>query len=206
MNSSNKSFLLLVLQLLVINVLSFFPSSYPYYCSKDIAARSIPVLTATEQSEVTQIQQLQIMMRHGARTPYSLYSCWNDYTVTWNNCNVTTLMLASPSYTSLQRPSPWLFRKLFDGSANYLGGNCLTGQLILEGYLQQEQNGNHLYNAYIDSPINSMKLFNTDVWDEIDTENLIYLRSDNEERTLLSGQVMMHSMFNVRNILCYSYY
>ena len=141
---------------------------------------------------------IQVVIRHGARTPAHKHACWSGYNVTWNNCNVTQLMLASPSYNSLQRPAKWLFRKLYDGSPNYLGGNCETGQLLLEGYLQHQANGEHLNQAYIGNSLSAMNLFSTSEWDEIDTGSELYLRSDDEERTLLSGQVLMNGMFNVR--------
>eukprot|EP00600_Ochromonadales_sp_CCMP1393_P004116 CAMPEP_0174993948 /NCGR_PEP_ID=MMETSP0004_2-20121128/23356_1 /TAXON_ID=420556 /ORGANISM="Ochromonas sp., Strain CCMP1393" /LENGTH=625 /DNA_ID=CAMNT_0016248115 /DNA_START=39 /DNA_END=1916 /DNA_ORIENTATION=- len=162
-------------------------------------SRYIPPLTSDELTQVTEMKQLQVMIRHGARTPYALYSCWNNYNVTWNNCNVTELMLASPSYNSENRPATWLFRKLYDGSPNYLGGNCLTGQLLLEGYQQEEANGDILYQAYL-NPISTpaaMRLFDTDDWEALNEGYTMYLRSDDEQRTLMSGQILLHNMFNV---------
>lgn len=173
------------------------PSTIPEYCSKDISSKNIPPLNANELLQVSELKQVQIMIRHGARTPYGLFPCWNNYDVIWNNCNVTELMVESPSYTAQTRPSPWLFRKLYDGSANYLGGNCLTGQLLLEGYEQEETNGNILRAAYIDG---ALPLFSTNVWEELNTTTDMYLRSDDETRTLMSGQILLHTFFNVRNM------
>eukprot|EP01034_Spumella_vulgaris_P040265 gene40265-49792_t len=68
-------------------------------------------------------------------------------------------MIPSNSYSTQSRAAPWLFRKLYDGSPNELGGDCLTGQLLGEGY--------------------------------------IYLRSDDIQRTLMSGQTLMSAFFNV---------
>lgn len=177
-------------------VYSWFPPTYPAYCAKNMSTRAIPELAASQKQQVGSLAQVQAIIRHGARTPYMLYPCWNNYSVVWNNCNVTDLMLASPSYNSQSRPAPWLFRKLYDGSANFLGGNCLTGQLILEGYQQEQTLGTLLYSAYLDNP-DGLNLFPTNQWEEIDTANEVYLRSDDEERTLMSGQVMLHGMFNV---------
>lgn len=114
----------------------------------------------------------------------------------WNNCNVTELMLASPSLTDPNRPAPWLFRKLYDGSPNYFNGNCYTGQLVSEGYTQEEANGQYLYDAYL-GPNANMKLFPTNSWTDIDTDSLVYLRSDDEQRTLMSGQILLHTFFNI---------
>ncbi len=107
-------------------------------------------------------------------------------------------MLESPSYTSPSRPSTWLFRKIYDGSANYLKGNCYTGQLLLEGYKQLEAVGKTLLNAYVGG---HLKLFPTNQWSQINATEYIYLRSDDEQRTLMSGQILMHTFFNVLFII-----
>jgi hypothetical protein len=174
----------------------WLPSTPPAYCSKDIASKQVPPLAADELAQVVELKQVQVMIRHGARTPYALFPCWKDYDVSWNNCNVTELMIESPSMTAPNRPAEWLFRKLYDGSANYLGGNCLTGQLLTEGYEQEMTNGEILYNAYI---AGALPLFPTNDWEELNTTTEIYLRSDDEQRTLMSGQIMLHSFLNVRH-------
>lgn len=194
------SALLIVLVVCTSAAYGWFPSTYPQYCSKNVESKEIPALSADELALVTELKQVQVMIRHGARTPYGLFSCWKDYDVIWNNCNVTELMMESPSYSSQQRPASWLFRKLYDGSANYLGGNCLTGQLLLEGYQQEEHNGVMLYNAYIDG---ALPLFATNKWEDVYSSTGIYLRSDDEQRTLMSGQILMHTLFNVS---CAVYY
>lgn len=186
--------MLVVLSLCRSTVHAWSPSTYPEYCSKDIDSKQIPVLTAEELTFVTELKQVQVMIRHGARTPYAKLKCWQNYDVIWNNCNVTELMLASPSYTNPERPSPWLFRKLYDGSANYLGGNCYTGQLLLEGYQQEEKNGFMLLDAYVNGPL---PLFPNNNWDEQYSKDGFYLRSDDEQRTLMSGQILLHTFFNV---------
>ncbi len=175
----------------------WFPAEYPSYCTKDVSAREIPPLTVEQSAKVSSLKQLQVMIRHGARTPYQKYTCWNDYDISWNNCNVTELMLPSPSYTSQVRPSTWLFRKVFDGSDNFLGGNCLTGQLLGEGYKQEEANGKYLSAAYLQNTNPLLNLFPTNQWEDIDTDTEIYLRGDDQERTLLSGQTLLHTFFNV---------
>lgn len=188
---------------------NYYPSELPEYCMDPITQqdlRNIPPLSELERNLVGSLKQVQAIIRHGARTPYTLEQCWNNYNITWNNCNITELMIANPSYNSQKNPQgSWLFRKIFDGSANLLGGNCLTGQLIYSGYLQQERNGYNLYEAYLNNGLypndtgtnaDAMKLFPTNTFEDI-PENQIYLRSDNEERTLMSGQILMHSFLNV---------
>jgi hypothetical protein len=105
-------------------------------------------------------------------------------------------MTASPNNKLKKESSLWLFRKLYDAGDNLLGGNCLTGQLLYEGYRQMEGVGAVLRSAYLDGT-DVLRLFPSTIWEEIDHENLVYLRSDDETRTLMSGQIMIHSMFNI---------
>ena len=51
-----------------------------------------------------------------------------------------------------------------------------------------------LYQAYMNG---TLKLFPTDDWEETNSSSTIYLRSDDEQRTLMSGQILLHGMFNV---------
>lgn len=173
------------------------PSTYPDYCSKDIATRNmIPPLSDDQRALVSELKQVHVMIRHGARTPYTDYSCWKDYSklVSWNNCNITELMVASDSYTSTDISSLWLFRKIYDGSPNALGGNCLTGQLIQDGFDQQKENGRILAATYLNG---FLPLFPSGRWEDL-SEGEVYLRSDDEQRTLMSGQILVQNMFQVR--------
>jgi hypothetical protein len=190
-----------MLALLVVTILlcaqlslGWLPSTPPEYCSKDIGAKSIPPLSTDELAQVRELKQVQVMIRHGARTPYGLFTCWKNYDVSWNNCNVTELMIESPSMTASTKPGQWLYRKLYDGSLNYLGGNCYTGQLLSEGYQQELTNGGVLYDAYIDG---AFPLFPTNDWEQLNSTTDIYLRSDDEQRTLMSGQILLRTFLNV---------
>lgn len=176
-------------------VLAYFPTMDLPYCTKNISTHAIPQLTAAQQSLVTSLLQVQSVSRHGSRTPYANFSCWKDYEVVWNDCNVTELMLSSPSQTSQTDPPAWLFRKIYDASPNYFGGNCLTGQMVSAGYYQEEGLGWIMRDAYLNTEAGWFPLFNSTDWREIDT-NKIYLRSDDEQRTLMSGQLLLQGMFN----------
>lgn len=101
-----------------------------------------------------------------------------------------------------------MFRKLYDGSSNELGGNCQTGQLLYDGYSQHLTNGQYLYDAYIagggsgdddDGSAAIYQLFDSDDISAINVTENVYLRSDDEERTLMSGQTLIRGMFNVNN-------
>lgn len=110
-------------------------------------------------------------------------------------------MIPSPSYTVPYPPTQWLFRKLYDGSPNLLGGNCLTGQLLSQGYYQEYTMGEIAKKKYIgrtDATTGDFKLFDTPFWTELNTEK-IYFRSDDVERTLLSGQSLLSGMFKANN-------
>jgi 2-phosphoxylose phosphatase len=177
----------------VISMVSSF--EIPDYCSKDMSTRDIPPLPEEEQDGGNMIlQQVQVLIRHGARTPYAAHTCWRDYDIKWNNCNVSEIMEFSPS-TFISDQTYWRFRLLYDAYPNELGGNCLTGQLVSEGYDQEVRNGELLKAAYIGS--GHHKLFNTSVWEDLNHKT-IYLRSDDEQRTLMSGQILIHSMFDLQ--------
>ena len=162
------------------------------YCSKDMPVRDIPPLSEFESSFVGNLKQVQVLIRHGARTPYSKFLCWKDYNLEWKHCNVTDLMMTSLSPHDILH-SPWLFRKVYDGSENLLGGDCLTGQLIPEGYEQETYNGLILSNVYLSGP---RKLFPSNLWDDID-KDLVYFRADDDTsgRVMMSGQLVVQSMF-----------
>ena len=141
------------------------------------------------------------MIRHGARTPYDALECWNGYDVVWNDCNVTELMLPSESDSGLVPDAPWLFRKLYDGSPDKLDGNCYTGQLIPEGYYQENELGKQFKETYVgidDAPIGRFKLFADNAWENIDTSQ-VYFRATDLQRTLMSGQQFAYNFFSVTN-------
>ena len=141
------------------------------------------------------------MIRHGARTPYDALECWNGYDVVWNDCNVTELMLPSESDSGLVPDAPWLFRKLYDASPDKLDGNCYTGQLIPEGYYQENELGKQFKETYVgidDAPNGRFKLFADNAWENIDTSQ-VYFRSTDLQRTLMSGQQFAYNFFSVTN-------
>lgn len=66
-----------------------------------------------------------------------------------------------------------LFRKIYDGSENFLGGNCLTGQLLEEGFHQEEEIGKIIRRAYLDS--SSINLFPSTFYEDISSSQ-VFLR------------------------------
>lgn len=177
----------------------FIPDPLPAYCNADYESVAIAPMSDSEMLQVTSLKQVLVMIRHGSRTPYAAgMACWEDYDVQWSDCNVTDLVLPSPAlynYSSQARPERWLFRLIYDAFPDQLGGNCMTGQLMHEGYLQEEANGKALADLYLNNANSSFNLFNTNNFDDIDQGEL-YLRSDDEQRTLMSGQILLSRFFN----------
>lgn len=173
----------------------------------------------------TRLRHVTSIIRHGARTVFRDAHCWDGYwedpeSAIWD-CDLTTL-LAPPTPQHVQQEeskatttmtadtSMFLFEKKYDalndpehGFTNLLNGTCQEAQLLLQGYEQQFTNGQHLRNAYLYqggtySHDERMRLFDISLstallepWDE---RNL-YLRSDDDQRTLMSGQVLLRGLF-----------
>lgn len=178
----------------------FIPNPLPAYCNSDYPNVAIDSLSEDELGQVSELKQVLVMIRHGSRTPYMAgIPCWEDYDVQWNNCNVTDLVLPSDAlynYSSQARPEPWLFRLIYDAWPDELGGNCMTGQLMREGYLQELSNGNALRAAYLNQSTASLNIFDTADYAKLDTGRM-YFRSDDEQRTVMSGQAMLSTFFDV---------
>ena len=170
----------------------YLPSYNIPYCSHDSIdpyARAIPALSSVQQTRVRALEQVQVVARHGARSPaLRECKCWEGYEP-WSNCTVSELMIETVSKTATV---PWYYRKVYDGSPNYLHGDCMSGQLILEGYQQELRNGQLLREAYLEG---HLRLFDTRNWSVVEPE--VYIRSDDEQRTLMSGQLIINEMFQV---------
>ena len=165
--------------------------------------RSIPPLNKTN----TKLIQVISIIRHGARTPYTDgMHCWQNYkspnadTSQWD-CNLNTI-LAPPTSPSIPPNSNniMIMEKKYDALKaplkNELNGSCQLGQLLLQGYIQEVRNGVILRKAYLDTPFHHMHLFhNTSVLSN-ETHLHTYYRADDMQRTLMSGQVLLTSLFN----------
>ncbi|CAM9911264.1 unnamed protein product [Choristocarpus tenellus] len=195
-------FLILILGCTRLCVRAFKLPSPPEYCSKDMDLNAIPALseslnasfnTSLTENDV-ELLQVQVLIRHGARTPWGPILCWDGYDHTWD-CNVTEVVAPSPGAGSPPENLLGLFQKTYDAypSNNLLGGTCMLGQLIDEGFEQEKQNGLHLRSAYIcEGP--ACLFANTSVEE---AQGALYLRSDDEQRTVMSGQILTASMFNM---------
>ena len=179
---------------------------YPDYCSspKSMQQRTIPAV----QQDVPGLQILQVFatIRHGSRTPWAAYDCWDGYVddpaqSKWD-CELKTL-ISPPRDRAKDREGSFLFEKVYDALkpplSNELGGTCQIGQLLQTGYDQHLANGLHLRDAYFsdDDELAYMKLFESAHYDERPYEESTYLRSDDDQRVLMSGQVLLGGIFDV---------
>jgi len=116
----------------------------------------------------------------------------------------------------------FLFEKRYDALhdppvlANAFNGTCQMGQLLLRGYEQELANGKHLRDAYVyaagpngDAMFKDgsgaaasdprMRLFDLNADGGADyapyEEPHLYYRADDEQRTLMSGQVLLRGLF-----------
>jgi len=175
-----------------------------------MSERHIPPLKSDLQS--THLLQVNAIIRHGARTPFtSELHCWDDDALRTTNtttpsndddddddewdCRLTTLM----SPPKPQDGAMFLFEKKYDAlrppQGNLLGGSCELGQLLHDGYDQELFNGNVLRRAYLESD-NNLFLYKGLPEDLVPYDpSLLYFRGDDQQRTLMSGQVLIRGLF-----------
>jgi hypothetical protein len=200
-------------------------AQYPEYCSTpaEMHARRIPPLRDDNPHlGETRLVHVTTVIRHGARTPWSSnQECWKGYwdsdeTGIWN-CDLTTI-LAPPTPTEVKEEegdhqmkadnAMFLFEKKYDaladpkdGLTNELKGTCQLGQLLLQGYEQEIQNGQFLREAYLydgqkydhDERMQLLDI-SFEEYSPWDSTNLHY-RADDDQRTLMSGQVLLRGLF-----------
>lgn len=173
----------------------------------------------------TRLVHVTAVVRHGARTPWSSeMKCWDGYwespqTGVWDCDDMKTVMAmpkrgsAGSNSTSSHPYRPiLLFEKAYDALSdpddnlgNSLNGTCQMGQLLQQGYEQQIQNGKILREAYAYKEgefehDQRMRLLNININEDHDINSLLqypglYFRADDYQRTVMSGQVLLRSLF-----------
>jgi len=159
----------------------------------------------------TRLIHVSVIIRHGARTPWSNeIKCWNGFwdsmeTGIWNCDDITTFMTApsrNGTGTSSSDSAFFLFEKRYDALKNALNGTCQMGQLLQHGYDQQIQNGRIIRDAYTymkgeyDND-ERMRLLDISLQDYVPWHpNKLYYRSDDDQRTVMSGQVLLRGLFD----------
>ncbi|CAI5703059.1 unnamed protein product [Peronospora effusa] len=170
------------------------------YCNSldHIETTRIPPLTSEQAELVESLEQVQIIARHGARAPYARIFCWdspkhNPMNAEWN---CSTISVSSQEINSKEESKGFgrLYRKSYIDGHNILKGDCIVGGLLESGRQQHMMNGQFLRDAYVGK--GSLKLFPTAKLSDLELSE-IYLRSDDQERTLGSGQALINGLFPI---------
>jgi len=133
--------------------------------------------------------QSQVVIRHGDRTPWQGNLCWPSASNTFS-CSLADTSIPDNDPSKFSASPSRLYRKRIMPGRNSYPGDCLTGQLTSRGYNQHLSNGRKFYSAYTKASLISPSY----------TETEIYLRSDNEERTVQSAQALFMGMYNLSSI------
>jgi len=154
--------------------------SYPLppYCQA-------PGLNPSEDTNGLKLEFLQILTRHGDRTP-----TWTlPIEVVWN-CTLNSLSIPSNDFTNQVPDTPRLYRKSYLPNRNVLPGDCMFGQLTSLGAEQHLQLGNQFRSLYVDEYQFLPEFFDP---------NVIYVRSTDVPRTIQSVQANLYSFFPPQN-------
>ena len=195
---------------------------YPDYCSSpsQMDERSIPPLDKPAGLQ-TSLLHVTAIIRHGARTPWNNHTCWTGWEDQQWNCDLKTLTAppSQPEILLLENSATenvelngegamFLFEKKYDALMdppqlrNVLNGTCQQGQLLMRGYVQELHNGKMLRKTYVKEKnsgdeIDDLVLI--DLNDESDSrpyeEPNLYYRADDDQRTVMSGQVLIRGLF-----------
>lgn len=170
-------------------------SDFDAYCMHNTP--SIPALSA-ESSDLFSVRQVQVFIRHGARTRClgGADSCWRgDENTVYNCTNQVTMGSVLDGKVR--------FAKTYERGKNVLKGDCMMGQLTHIGYEQQRRNGYVLRDAYGGSSRTTSTVGKNVLLDDSlftsseDIDEIVHLRSDDESRTLQSGQALVSSLFSL---------
>ncbi|OQR97575.1 hypothetical protein ACHHYP_10210 [Achlya hypogyna] len=164
----------------------------PDYCMDPAGMAARQAIPPVVSSRKLEIVQAQVVARHGARAPYYAVFCWDDapspVSITWN-CTTNQVWTQNMDEGSA-RGYGRLYKKEYIDGRNVLNGTCTVGGLLPTGREQHRQNGQILRNAYIGAG----KLFSSDKISAVAPHELL-LRSDDQERTLGSGQALVDTLF-----------
>lgn len=187
--------------------------------------RAIPTLNSSDDGVESELLHVTAIIRHGARTPWTKHVCWSGWDEQKWDCELKTMTSppSQPEILQLEKNGAgniqidgegamFLFEKNYDALhdppqlKNTLNGTCQTGQLLLRGYVQELHNGRMLRKAYTKEKKNddsdgsvaeNMVLFdlNQDMEHRPYEEPSLYYRSDDDQRTIMSGQVLLRGLF-----------
>ena len=158
---------------------------------------------------VYNVRQVTAVVRHGTRTPSTHAKCWAGFwgsaeTGVWD-CrphDLTELQMDDPTtpggvwlektYDALRRPHHNSTESENTVYGNILNGTCQYMQLLLRGYEQEVKNGKVLADAYGHQWFDEQQYDNPD--HRFYHEPTLRFRSDDDQRTLLSGQALLRGL------------
>lgn len=141
---------------------------------------------------VDKLLQVQVFIRHGARVLCSAKKCWPGDDQGEFTCSLNYLENSVDGQAS--RPLTPSFRVQYLDGRNSLPGNCLVGQLVSDGFEQEQRNGQRLREAYVAREgllPGSLEGFTPERLDD-----LLFLRSSDVPRTKQSGMALMSGLYN----------
>jgi len=145
--------------------------------------------TSANQEEELELVQVQIIARHGVRTPYGPTMSVRFMELDWRcepvETNDPTLWIVAPNETI-----PYDEYKKTDlhsyGKPKVFGNSCVDGQLTLLGMEQMENFGKALRERYVNQLSFLEEKFN---------ENDVWIRSTNTSRTILTARQVIRGLY-----------
>jgi len=126
------------------------------------------------------LKHVSVLVRHGDRTRYGYSACWDKDKAKFD-CDLAfygrTVGQGVQSHTK--------FKRVYMPGRNALAGSCRLGQLTPKGYHQLRSHGRMLKKAY--------KLLLPTKFSGHEKD--FVLRSDDEPRTIMSGQALFNGMY-----------
>lgn len=158
------------------------------YCDAS-GSTGIPPLDAQFTPLQPRLAQVQIMIRHGDRTPCNMYECWPNDTAVYI-CSHAAVLAQTDDDASAALSVPRVYRKLYIAGREFLPGDCGLGTLTQRGMAQQARNGANLRAAYVEGGGGALL-----PGDPSAAARAFLLRSDDQPRTVESGQALFDGMY-----------
>ncbi|EQC31670.1 hypothetical protein SDRG_10835 [Saprolegnia diclina VS20] len=167
-------------------------TGYPRYCAKDMAMAAIQPVADPQAASMTLVH-VQMMVRHGARTPFSDGKCWDGYNESWT-CNIRDQVTPVLHAQSSGASPTLVFDKTYVAGSNAYPGNCLLGQMVDEGYFQQQRNGANFRKAYVGT--GPLSLFQAGAAVDLTNTSDVFFESTDMQRTVNSGMIIAQNFFS----------